>query len=96
MKVQKLQRVSVGRPNVVDLMKNNEIVLVINTVSGKNPRRDEIYIRNLALANSIPLISTVSAAGAFVSGLAALRKSGLTVKSLQEYGGAHVPAGGAP
>ncbi|MFP4057923.1 MAG: carbamoyl-phosphate synthase large subunit [Candidatus Brocadiia bacterium] len=89
--VRTLQRISVGRPNVLDLIKNREIKLIINTVSGKNPRRDEVYIRSQALANNIPLISTISAAGAFVGGIEALRKSGIAVKSLQEYRQRHAP-----
>ncbi|HUV39551.1 MAG TPA: carbamoyl-phosphate synthase large subunit, partial [Planctomycetota bacterium] len=83
--VQMLRRISVGRPNVVDLIKNKEIKLVINTVSGKHPRQDEVTIRNQAIANAIPLISTVAAAGAVVNGIEALKKRGISVKSLQEY-----------
>jgi len=81
-----LRKISVGRPNVLDLMKNEQICLVINTVSGKNPRRDEIHIRTHAIANNIPLISTLSAAAAFVNGIEALKKRGLSVKPLQDYG----------
>jgi len=81
-----LRKISVGRPNVLDMMKNDEIRLVINTVSGKNPRRDEIYIRTHAIANNIPLISTLSAAAAFVNGIEALKKRGIAVKPLQDYG----------
>jgi carbamoyl-phosphate synthase large subunit len=84
-RVRKLQRLSVGRPNVLDLMKNREVKLIINTVSGKTPRKDEITIRTQAIANNIPLISTLAAAGAFVSGIEALMKKGVSVKSLQEY-----------
>jgi carbamoyl-phosphate synthase large subunit len=84
-RVRTLQRLSVGRPNVLDLMKNKEVKLIINTVSGKTPRKDEITIRTLAIANNIPLISTLAAAGAFVSGIEALMKKGVSVKSLQEY-----------
>jgi len=84
-KVSRLQRISVGRPNVLDLIKNREVKLVINTVSGKHPRQDEIFIRNQAIAQGIPLISTVSGAGAVVNGIEALKKKGISVKSLQEY-----------
>ena len=90
-KVRSLQRISVGRPNLLDLMKNRQVRLVINTVSGKNPRKDEITIRTQAIANGIPLISTVSAAAAFVNGIEALKKKGLSVKSLQERGQHYTP-----
>jgi carbamoyl-phosphate synthase large subunit len=85
-KVETLQRVSIGRPNLLDLIKNKEVKLIINTVSGKHPRRDEIYIRTQAIANSIPLVTTIAAAGAVVNGIEALKKRGISVKSLQEYG----------
>ena len=82
-----LRKISVGRPNVLDLMKNQQVRLIINTVSGKHPRLDEIHIRTHAIANNIPLISTLSAAAAFVNGIEALKKRGISVKSLQEYAG---------
>ncbi len=90
-RVRHLERISVGRPNVLDLMKNRKVRLVINTVSGKTPRKDEITIRTQAIANGIPLISTIAAAGAFVNGIEALKKRGLAVQSLQEYGGHYTP-----
>lgn len=86
-----LRRISVGRPNVLDLMKNKEVRLVINTVSGKKPREDEITIRTHAIANNIPLISTVSAAAAFVNGIEALKRRGISVKPLQDYGQHYTP-----
>ena len=86
-----LQKISVGRPNVVDLIKNKEIKLIINTVSGKNPRKDEVYIRTMAIANAIPLITTVSGAAAVVQAIGALRSSGLDVRTLQEFGSHYVP-----
>jgi len=89
--VRTLQRVSVGRPNILDLIKNGEIVLIVNTVSGKNPRQDEIRIRTEAIANGVPLISTLQAAAAFVSGIEALKKQGISVRPLQDYGNRYTP-----
>ena len=84
-RVTPLRKISVGRPNVLDLMKNKDVCLIINTASGKNPRLDEIHIRTHAIATNIPLISTLSAAAAFVNGIEALKKRGISVKPLQEY-----------
>jgi carbamoyl-phosphate synthase large subunit len=95
-KVSTLQRISVGRPNVLDLIRNKEIKLIINTVSGKTPRKDEVFIRNLAIANNIPLITTLAAAGAAVHGIEALKKKGIAVKSLQEYGSRYAAPALAP
>jgi carbamoyl-phosphate synthase large subunit len=86
-----LQRISIGRPNILDMIKNKEVCLIINTVSGKNPRKDEVTIRTQAIACGIPLISTVSAAAAFVNGIEALKKRGLAVMSLQQYGQHYTP-----
>ncbi len=84
--VEAIRKVSEGRPNVVDLMVDNRIHLVINTPSGKTPRRDETAIRTTALARGIPLITTVQAARAFVSAIHKLKgEGGITVKALQDY-----------
>ncbi|MCM8796839.1 MAG: carbamoyl-phosphate synthase large subunit, partial [Candidatus Omnitrophica bacterium] len=45
-----IQRVSEGRPNLLDLIQENKVHLIINTVSGKIPRLDEIRIRSAAVA----------------------------------------------
>jgi len=74
-----------GRPNIVDLIKNGEIQLIINTPSGARPWEDGIYIRAAALAYDIPIITTTSGAAAMVNGIEALQKRGLEVKSLQNY-----------
>jgi carbamoyl-phosphate synthase large subunit len=74
-----------GRPNVVDLIKNREIALIINTPSGRKPKQDQISIRSEAVAHNIPVITTISGAAASVNGIDALMKEELQVQSLQEY-----------
>ena len=78
-------KVSEGRPHVVDLMKNGEIHLVINTPSGKRPKADEVAIRTTALAYGIPVVTTIPGAQATVEGISALKGGRLKVRSLQEY-----------
>ncbi|MFW6108262.1 MAG: carbamoyl-phosphate synthase large subunit, partial [bacterium] len=78
-------KVSEGRPNVVDLMKNREVQLVINTPSSKSPRRDEISIRTSAVLRGVPLITTVPGAAAAASAIASLRREGLGVRPLQSW-----------
>ena len=81
-----LARISEGqRPHAVDLMKNNEIGMLVNTPSGRNPRRDEIRIRSEAIARGIPVISTVAGAQAAADGIASLRRGSVDVRPLQEY-----------
>lgn len=84
-KAKELFKVSEGRPNVVDLMKNGEIHLVINTPSGKRPKADEVAIRTTALEYGIPVVTTIPGAQATVEGISALKGGRLRVKCLQEY-----------
>ncbi len=85
LKVQRTLKLLEGRPNVVDLIKNKEIQLVINTPSGAVPRADEVKIRTTAVYTNTPIMTTLSGAKAAALGIAALKKSGYAVKTLQEY-----------
>jgi len=87
-------KVEEGRPNVVDLIKNREIALIINTPSGRKPKRDQISIRSEAVAHRIPLITTISGAAASVNGIDAMMKEELQVQSLQEFHGRIQPGTG--
>jgi carbamoyl-phosphate synthase large subunit len=83
--VQRVYKLTEGRPNAIDLLKNREIQLVINTPSGQTPRADEIKIRTTAVYTGTPIMTTLSGAKAAALGIAALKKSGYDVKSVQEY-----------
>jgi carbamoyl-phosphate synthase large subunit len=85
LKVRRVPKLSEGRPNTVDLLKNREIQLVINTPAGQSPRTDEVKIRTTAVYTGTPIMTTISGARAAALGIAALRKSGYSVKTLQEY-----------
>jgi carbamoyl-phosphate synthase large subunit len=83
--VTKVFKIAEGRPNVRDLIKNGLIQFIINTPSGKIPRQDEVRIRSAALAEKIPIITTIRAAWASARGIRSLQKGPMTVRSLQEY-----------
>jgi carbamoyl-phosphate synthase large subunit len=85
LKVRRIFKLAEGRPNAVDLLKNREIQFVINTPSGDAPRADEVKIRTTAVYTNTPIMTTITGAKAAVLGIAALRKSGYGVKTLQEY-----------
>lgn len=85
LKVQRVQKLMEGRPNVIDFLKNKEIQFVINTPSGAAPREDEIKIRTTAVYTGTPIATTLSGAKAAALGIAALKKSGYSVKTIQEY-----------
>jgi carbamoyl-phosphate synthase large subunit len=85
LKVERVLKLTEGRPNIIDLIKNKEIHLVINTPSGAVPREDEVRIRTTAVYTNTPIMTTLSGAKAAARGIAALRKSGYAVKTVQEY-----------
>jgi len=80
-----VNKVSEGRPNLVDRIKNGEIHLVINIPSSRTARDDDQLIRQAAVGYNVPVVTTVSGAKATVSAIAALQSGPLSVNSLQEY-----------
>jgi carbamoyl-phosphate synthase large subunit len=85
LKVQRIHKLQEGRPNAIDFLKNKEIQLVINTPAGQTPRADEVKIRTTAVYTGTPIMTTLSGAKAAALGIAALRKNGYAVKTVQEY-----------
>jgi len=85
LKVERIYKLTEGRPNALDLLKNREIQLVINTPAGQTPRADEVKIRTTAVYTGTPIMTTLSGARAAALGIAALKKSGYAVQTLQEY-----------
>ena len=85
LKVQRIYKLTEGRPNALDFLKNREIQLVINTPAGQSPRADEVKIRTTAVYTNTPIMTTLGGARAAALGIAALKKSGYAVQTLQEY-----------
>jgi carbamoyl-phosphate synthase large subunit len=83
--VQVLFKLSEGRPNILDLIKNGEVQLVLNTASGRGSQADGVRIRTAAVTHKIPIMTTLAGANAAALGIRALRERGLAVRSLQEY-----------
>ncbi len=81
---QDVYKVLEGRPNVVDLMKNGEIHLILNTPLGGESYFDEKTMRRTATQRQIPLVTTLSGGHATVAAIRALRQGSLEVRSLQE------------
>ncbi len=73
------------RPNVLDMIKNSEIDLIVNTPSDVAARKDEVTIRSTAVAHKIPVQTTLRGARASIQAIRALRERGIDVKTLQEY-----------
>ncbi|MCH2591788.1 MAG: carbamoyl-phosphate synthase large subunit [Pedosphaera sp.] len=85
LEVESVPKLAEGRPTTMDLLKNNEIQLVINTPSGQAPRADEIKIRTTAIYTNTPIMTTIGSAKAAAEGIAALKENGYGIKSLQEF-----------
>ena len=85
LQVERVFKLSEGRPNTLDLLKNREIQLIINTPSGQTPRSDEVKIRTTAVYTNTPIITTISSARAAVKAIEALQQRSYGVKTLQEY-----------
>lgn len=85
LKVKRIFKIGEGRPNTLDYLINRKIQLVINTPTGQTPRADEVKIRTTAVYTNTPIMTTLSGAKAAALGIAAMKKSGYSVKTLQEY-----------
>src|SRR5204862_1261439 len=79
-----IRKVSEGRPNIVDAIKNSEVQIAINTPSGEVSRIAEYQIGWAAIEHKIPFITTLSAAASVVSAISSLRKGERKVRSVQE------------
>ena len=80
-----VNKVSVGRPHVVDAIMNREIQLIINTGFGNETKRDGYHLRRAAIKYNIPYTTTLAGAIALAKAIAAMKQKDLSVKSLQEY-----------
>jgi len=85
-KCHKVMKIREGRPNVLDMIKNGEIDLIINTPEGKIARSDGYYLRTAAVLRNVPSITTISGASALVQGIQEMKyNSKVKVKPIQEY-----------
>ncbi len=80
-----VNKVSEGRPHVLDLIKNGEIQMVINTSFGRKSTRDAYLIRHGALAYNIIYTTTLAGARALGEAAKALIAEDWGVCPLQEY-----------
>jgi carbamoyl-phosphate synthase large subunit len=83
--VTRINKVSEGRPHIVDLMLSGGVQLVFNTTEGAQAIADSFSLRRTALTNSIPYYTTVAEARAAVQAIKALRAGNLEVAPLQSY-----------
>ncbi len=82
----RINKVKEGRPHIVDLIKNREIMMVINTTFGRKAIEDSYEIRRSALQCNVPYFTTIEAARAVTEAMEELKKNKvLQISSIQEY-----------
>jgi carbamoyl-phosphate synthase large subunit len=85
LQVDRVNKVTQGRPHVVDSLLNGEIQLVVNTTEGAQAIRDSRSLRRQTLMSGMPYFTTMAAATAVIGAIERLRAGPLAVRSLQEY-----------
>ncbi len=74
-----------GRPNIVDMIKNGEVDLIINTTFGVKELEDSYLIRRSALEMGVPYFTTISAAKAGTFAIPELINADKLVMPIKEY-----------
>ncbi len=82
--VEAVKKIAEGRPNVLDVIKNKEVTLIVNSPDGRRARSDGYHIRRTALRQNVPIVTTLSAARAVVEGLQKSREKPWQIHSLQD------------
>ncbi|MBI5026485.1 MAG: carbamoyl-phosphate synthase large subunit, partial [Nitrospirae bacterium] len=83
--VEVVNKVTEGRPHIVDYIKNKEISFVINTVSGAKAQKDSFSIRRNALQYGVPYTTTLAGAKAVVNAIEIMLRKQINIRSIQEY-----------
>jgi carbamoyl-phosphate synthase large subunit len=82
-----VRKVQEGSPNVIDLLRQGEIRLIVNTPVDKQSRQDHYQIMRAAVDYSVPYITTVQAAYAAAMAIEAFKKEKITIEPLSHYHG---------
>lgn len=78
-----VNKVYEGRPDVVDMLKDGQVQLVMNTTEGAQAVEDSKAIRSIALYDKIPYYTTAAASHAAALAIKAQAEGDVAVKSLQ-------------
>ena len=81
----KVNKVSEGRPHIVDAIVNGTIQLVFNTTEGAQALSDSRSLRRAALLHKVPYYTTLAGAVAASQGIMAYKSGELKVRALQDY-----------
>jgi carbamoyl-phosphate synthase large subunit len=81
----RIPKLSEGRPNIKDLLKNGKLQLIINTPTRKGPNTDEGKIRAMSVMHRVPIVTTLAGAVAAARAIKVIQANGWGVKPLQDY-----------
>ncbi|MCF3936564.1 carbamoyl-phosphate synthase large subunit [Acuticoccus sp. M5D2P5] len=81
----RVNKVSEGRPHIVDAIKNGAVQLVLNTAEGPQSLTDSRDMRRAALFHKVPYYTTLAGALAAVEGIALQDSQELEVRPMQSY-----------
>ncbi len=84
-KAQVVGKIGEGSKEILEMINKGEINLVINTPSGPRGQSDMSPIRNLAMMQGVPCITTIHGAQAAVNGIDSVAKKDFGVQSIQKY-----------
>ena len=84
-KVTKINKVSEGRPHLVDAIKDGLVNIIFNTTEGEQSIKESFSLRRAALSANIPYYTTLAGSKAATEAIISLNKDELTVKSIQSY-----------
>ena len=85
LKVRKINKVSEGRPHLVDAIKDGLVNIIFNTTEGEQSIKESFSLRRAALSAHIPYYTTLAGSKAATEAIIAMNKDDLKVKSIQSY-----------
>ncbi|WP_456473309.1 carbamoyl-phosphate synthase large subunit [Desulfolithobacter sp.] len=82
---ERVNKISQGRPHILDKIQDGAIQWIINTSSGSRTTEDSYTIRRAALDFHIPYTTTISGASSIVQAIATIGNQEIAVKTVQEF-----------
>jgi len=82
---QPINKISQGRPHILDKVQDGEIAWIVNTSLGKRTTEDSYQIRRAAIDLHIPYTTTANGAAALVSAMKEMKEKSLGVKPVQKF-----------
>jgi carbamoyl-phosphate synthase large subunit len=80
-----INKISQGRPHILDKVQDNEIVWIVNTSLGKRTTEDSYQIRRAAIDLHIPYTTTVTGAAAVIRAMKEMKEQSVRVKPVQKF-----------